>query len=68
MVQRDASVTLQHTAGARWIIAWQAGTIWVNLSQMMKLVGKTKKQCIEAYGDAAFDERCARVNVRVFAK
>ena len=29
----------------------QRGVIWLNLSQLMKLVGKTKKQTLDLYGE-----------------
>lgn len=34
-----------------------SGVIWLNLSQLMKLVGKTKKQTLDLYGEDAFDAK-----------
>lgn len=42
----------------------QAGTIWLNLSQLMKLVGKTKKQTLSLYGEQAFDSN-RRMDVKL---
>ena len=64
LVSRSRALVAHARCHACMVGMEQRGVIWLNLSQLMKLVGKTKKQTLDLYGEVSVHMSAKSHNAR----